>query len=74
MQSQFEGLLRALGATPERPVIFYSQSRNDWYSLNAALRARKAGYNQVSWYRGGLEAWKAASLPLAPAIFRAVAF
>jgi len=74
MQSQFEGLLRALGATPERPVIFYSQSRNDWYSLNAALRARKAGYTQVSWYRGGLEAWKAASLPLAPAIFRAVAF
>jgi len=24
------------------------------------------GYRQVLWYRGGLNSWKAASLPLAP--------
>lgn len=74
LKSQFEALLWAMGASPGRPLVFYSQGRNDWYSLNAALRARNAGYSQVMWYRGGLEAWQAASLPLAPSIVRAVAF
>ena len=33
-------------------------------SYNAALRARDAGYTNVYWYRGGLELWSVAGLPL----------
>ena len=72
LQTRFQGLLEALGAKPDRPLVFYSNSRNDWYSLNAALRARAAGYRDVGWYRGGMVAWKAASLPLARTVLRAV--
>jgi rhodanese-related sulfurtransferase len=31
------------------------------------------GYTQVLWYRGGLEAWATAQLPLAPVLVQAVA-
>jgi len=72
LQTRFQGLLEALGAKIDRPLVFYSNSRNDWYSLNAALRARAAGYRDVGWYRGGMVAWKAASLPLARTVLRAV--
>jgi len=34
--------------------------------------APKLGYAQVAWYRGGLDSWKAASLPLVPTVVRAV--
>lgn len=48
-------------------LIFYCQSRECWMSYNAALRAIRAGYSNVLWYRGGLEAWQAAGLPTQPA-------
>lgn len=44
-------------------LVFYCASRECWMSYNAALRAVQAGYTNVLWYRGGLEAWKAAGLP-----------
>src|SRR5262249_14167344 len=34
-----------------------------WMSYNGALRAIHAGYTNVLWYRGGIEAWKMAGLP-----------
>ena len=43
-------------------LVFYCQSRECWMSYNAALRAIHAGYTNVLWYRGGIEAWKAAGL------------
>jgi hypothetical protein len=33
-------------------------------SYNAALRAINLGYKNVLWYRGGIEAWQRAGLPL----------
>lgn len=44
-------------------LVFYCLSRECWMSYNAALRAVAAGYANVLWYRGGLEAWKGAGLP-----------
>jgi PQQ-dependent catabolism-associated CXXCW motif protein len=43
-------------------LVFYCLSRECWLSYNAALRAVNAGYTNVLWYRGGLEAWKTAGL------------
>ena len=48
-------------------LVFYCLSRECWLSYNAALRAVAAGYGNVLWYRGGIEAWKAAGLPTQPA-------
>lgn len=47
----------------DTPLVFYCASTQCWMSYNAALRAINAGYTQVMWYRGGIEAWKAAGLP-----------
>lgn len=44
-------------------LVFYCLSRECWMSYNAALRAINAGYTNVLWYRGGIEAWKSAGLP-----------
>lgn len=44
----------------ETPMVFYCQSKYCWMSYNASLRAINMGYRNVLWYRGGLEAWKAA--------------
>ena len=46
------------------PMVFYCASTLCWMSYNAALRAVNMGYRNVLWYRGGLDAWKAAGQPL----------
>ena len=48
------------------PLIFYCASRDCWMSYNAALRAINLGYQNVLWYRGGIEAWKQAGGPTMP--------
>jgi len=57
-QRQFENQLERLtGGRKDTPVVLYCSSINCWMSYNAALRAINAGYTNVFWYRGGLEAW-----------------
>lgn len=46
-----------------RPIVFFCLSSECWLSYNATLRANHLGYSNTYWYRGGLEAWKAAGLP-----------
>ena len=43
-------------------LVFYCLSRECWMSYNASLRAIHAGYTNVLWYRGGIEAWKMAGM------------
>jgi len=70
-ESRFLELLKLLSSNKKAPIVFYSKGR-DWYGANAALRAVRVGYKQVGWYRGGLESWNAAQLPVALAAIRAV--
>lgn len=42
------------------PLVFYCLSSHCWMSYNASLRAINMGFQNVLWYRGGIEAWKAA--------------
>lgn len=51
----------------ETPLVFYCLSTHCWMSYNASLRAINMGYRNVLWYRGGIEAWKAAGQPVVPA-------
>lgn len=71
-EERFYGLLKLLSPDPTKPLVFYCMSRDCWLSVNASLRAKKLGYSQVIWYRGGMDSWKAANLPLASVIVRAV--
>lgn len=65
VQQQFASMLqqRTQGNT-QMPLILYCQSTQCWMSYNAALRAINAGYTNVLWYRGGIEAWQAVGLPV----------
>lgn len=72
-EARFQGLLKLLSPDPAAPVVFFSTNRESWFSVNAALRASKLGYTQVRWYRGGLESWSAAGLPVMLSMVRAVA-
>ena len=73
LQSRIAGLLKKLSPDVEAPVVFYCDGRECWHSANAALRARRLGFTNVGWYRGGLLSWKAANLPVALLVLRAVA-
>jgi rhodanese-related sulfurtransferase/ATP-dependent protease ClpP protease subunit len=70
--SRFTALLKIMSPDADRPLVILGAARN-WLSANAALRAKQAGYSHVLWYRGGMEAWKAANLPSALSTVRAVA-
>jgi PQQ-dependent catabolism-associated CXXCW motif protein len=71
-EARFLGLLRLLSPDMAKPLVFYCMSRDCWLSVNAAMRARKLGYAKVAWYRGGWASWKAANLPTAQVVVRAV--
>lgn len=64
-QQQFgQYLSQTTGGNKATPLVLYCQSTQCWMSYNAALRAVNLGYTRVLWYRGGLEAWQAAGLPV----------
>ena len=52
------------GGRKDIALVFYCLSPQCWMSYNAALRAINLGYTNVLWYRGGIEAWKMAGLPV----------
>ncbi|GEM_PF-1079395 len=64
-QKQFIDALEPLAGSLQMPLVFYCAGPSCWESYNAALRARRAGYSSIYWYRGGLVAWREAGLPLA---------
>jgi PQQ-dependent catabolism-associated CXXCW motif protein len=51
-----------------RPLVFFCLSAECWLSYNAALRAVAFGYREVIWYRGGVEAWRAAGYPMSRSV------
>lgn len=60
-------LARITGHDRNRTLVFFCSGVRCWLSYNAALRAVRAGYADVLWYRGGIDAWRAAELPTATA-------
>ena len=64
-QQQLAGMLRQVtGGANDHPLVFYCQGPQCWMSYNAAVRAIALGHRNVLWYRGGLEAWAQAGLPM----------
>ena len=52
------------GGDKAKPMVFFCSGAECWLSYNASLRAVAAGYKNVMWYRGGIESWKKAGLPV----------
>ena len=50
------------GHDKARALVFFCSGARCWLSYNAAMRAARAGYSNVYWYRGGIEAWRGAGL------------
>ncbi len=65
VQREFGQYLRqASGGDTSRMLVVYCAGPQCWGSYNAALRAIHMGFRNVYWYRGGIEAWGQAGLPL----------
>ncbi len=45
---------------PEREIVLFARNAYSWHAYNAVLRAKRLGYKNVKWYRGGIAAWEAA--------------
>ncbi len=50
-------------------IAIYCSDPMCWLSYNATLRTVAAGYTNVYWYRGGMQAWQMAGLQVTPAGF-----
>ncbi len=66
-QQTVQWLGQVTGGQKNVPIVVYCSDPMCWLSYNAALRAIAAGYTNVYWYRGGLQAWQMAGLPTNPA-------
>jgi hypothetical protein len=55
---------RLLHGDRTRRVITYSWDAASWNARNLAIELVALGYPNVSWYRGRLEAWDVAGLPV----------
>lgn len=65
VQREFDQYLeQATGGDRSRLIVTYCAGVECWGSYNAALRAIRMGYTNVHWYRGGVEAWGQAGLPV----------
>jgi PQQ-dependent catabolism-associated CXXCW motif protein len=65
IQTQLSKLLDvASRGDRRRALVFFCASPTCWLSYNTALRAAQLGYENVRWYRGGIEAWRAAGGPV----------
>lgn len=62
--AQAAAVLAAAQPDKAAPLVFYCLSWECWLSYNAALVALELGYRNVYWYRGGIQAWNEAGLPV----------
>ena len=53
-----------LSGQTSRRVITFSWNAERWHARNLALELIALGYPNVSWYRGGVEAWDVAGYPV----------
>jgi rhodanese-related sulfurtransferase len=56
--------LSKLPADKNASVVFYCNAGECWKSYKASIFAQKAGYKNISWFRGGIPEWKSKKLPV----------
>jgi rhodanese-related sulfurtransferase len=56
--------LAKLPADKNAAVVFYCNAGECWKSYKASVVAQRAGYKNISWFRGGMPEWKSLKLPV----------
>jgi PQQ-dependent catabolism-associated CXXCW motif protein len=56
--------MASIAPKKDTPIVTYCGNWECWLSWNTAMRLSALGYTNVHWYRGGIDAWKAAKLPV----------
>lgn len=64
IEKNFAKAMAAIAPSKDTPIVSYCENWECWLSWNAAMRLSVLGYSRIYWYRGGIDAWKAAKLPL----------
>jgi PQQ-dependent catabolism-associated CXXCW motif protein len=59
-------LAKITNGQKDQPLVFFCLGARCWESYNAVLRAHHAGYRNLFWYRGGINAWMEAGLEVEP--------
>ena len=62
--SQIKSLLAQVIPDKNSPLVLYCISWECWLSYNASLTAVELEYKNVYWYRGGVNSWNQARLPI----------
>lgn len=58
IKTRFETELAKLtGGNKQRPILTYCKNSKCFLAYNIALRAAKAGYKNVYWFRDGMDSW-----------------
>ncbi len=63
IESNLSKVIPLVVSRKEQAVVVYCSGWECWLSWNASKRLAALGYKNVYWYRGGMQAWKAARLP-----------
>lgn len=64
IETNFAKAVAAIVPNKDTPIVSYCLNWECWLSWNAAMRLSALGYSRVYWYRGGMDAWKGAKLPV----------
>ncbi|MEE9427234.1 MAG: rhodanese-like domain-containing protein [Paracoccaceae bacterium] len=65
-QRAVQWLSQITNGQKDMPIVVFCSNPQCWLSYNGSLRVVAAGYNNVYWYRGGLQAWQMAGFSLSP--------
>ena len=68
LQQNFAKVMQLLQPERDKPVVVFCWSAQCWVAAHAVRRLQAIGYKTILWYRGGIEAWKAANLPVVTAV------
>lgn len=56
--------MATIAPNKDTPIVSYCSNWECWLSWNTSMRLAALGYTNVYWYRGGIDAWMAAKLPV----------
>ena len=57
-------MMKTIAPDKAQPIAVFCTSVECWLSVNTVMRLQTLGYTNLYWYRGGIQAWAVAKLPL----------
>lgn len=57
-------MMQKIAPDKAQPIAVFCTSVECWLSVNTVMRLQTLGYTNLYWYRGGIQAWAVAKLPL----------